>query len=132
MNTLPFVEWEEEPPDPAWWDGWYALAVAAGVRRDVAEAGRTLVRASYEDEGPDDRWDSDVAEMSGINDDGLAMIRFGLLRPRTALRVWRRIAETMGLRGVRMNGRLVPWDEARRSRETQALLAELARPEAPD
>jgi hypothetical protein len=85
-----------------------AEAVAAGVWRDVAEAGRTLVRVSHEDEGSDDRWDSDVAEMSGINDDGLAMNRFWLLRPRTAPGAWRRIAETTGIRGVRMPGASCP------------------------
>ena len=122
--------WEEEPPDPSWWNDWHRQAIAAGVARDVAEAGRASIRVSYEDQGaePENRWDSEVAVMSGIDDDGLAMIEFGLRLPKTALRVWRRIAETCGLRGVRMNGRLVPWGAQRPRDEKNALLAEIDEP----
>jgi hypothetical protein len=123
---------EELPPDPAWWIDWHAQAIAAGVPRDVAEAGRTLIRVSYEECGPPDDWDEEISTLSGISDDGLAMIKFALVRPQTALRVWRRIAETSGLRGIRMSGRLVPWDRDRRYFEKAALFAELARPERLD
>jgi hypothetical protein len=133
MKDEPAVEGIEElPADPAWWVDWHAEAVAAGVQRDVAEAGRTLIRVSYEECGPPDRWDEEISTLSGVDDDGLAMIKFALLRPQTALRVWRRIAETSGLRGVRMCGRLVPWDRDKRRLEKAALLAELARPERLD
>jgi hypothetical protein len=132
MDEEPDDLTERLPTDRAWWEDWHAEAIAAGVEHDVAEAGRALIRVLYEEDGPPDHWDEEIASLSGLDDDGLAMIQLALLRPRTALRVWRRIAETSGLRGVRVGGRLVPWDRDRRYFEKAVLFAELLRPERLD
>jgi hypothetical protein len=132
MDDIAIDDEDDLPADPAWWEDWYAEAIAAGVPEDVASAGRTLMRVALEEEGPGDRWDDDISDMAGIEDDGLAMIEFGVRRPGTALRVWRRIAATSGLRGERTDGKFVRWDRARIEREKHALYAEFERPEQLD
>ena len=128
----PLDSLEGLPPDPPWWEDWHAEAIAAGVRPDVADAGRTLIRVLYEEDGPPDYWDEEISRLSGLDDDGLAMISFAVVRPQTALRIWRRIAETSGLRGARVCGRLVAWDRGRRYFEKAVLFAEFERPEQLD
>ena len=90
----------------------------------LVQAGRALLLASYEDDVLD-RWDDGLAQLAGYDDDGHAMIRFAAARPDTALRVWRRIAETRGLRGEPTSAGWKGWTRERRAEEIQALFASI-------
>ena len=111
-------------PIPAWWEDWYKKAMAAGVPEDVADAGRALVRSLYVDDDESDRWDCDIVRFAGFDDDGYEMIQRALAHPRAALTMWRRVAETRGLRGEQTEVGWQPWSRRRRNREKHSLLSE--------
>jgi len=75
------------------WDYWQRTALQQGLREDVAQAGRDVMRESYQH-----NWNDAYQEICGWKDAGVKMMDLGLRSPERALKRWNWLLETDGER----------------------------------
>lgn len=74
-------------PSNFFWDQWKERADAANMRADVATAGRALVRECYQ-HGWENFMGPGIQTLCGYDDNGEALLAFGLAYPDLAERIW--------------------------------------------
>ena len=82
------------PPGGYPWDDWKTKALSLGVRPDVANMGRSVMREAHQHV-----WDDKLHILCGWGDDGKRMIKLALRSPDKAYKRWGRLLATDGNRG---------------------------------
>ena len=103
------------------WDDWHRWAMAEGLDKDLAFAGRLLIREAYQH-----GWDPWLQSLCGWHDDGQALLACALRFPKAADRQWDILMRTDGLRGD-YHKRSTEWEYGYLKADARRLLASLAK-----